>query len=204
MNNHVHLLIYSPKIEEVSKFMSRVNTKYAKYYNRKHERCGYVFRNRYRSEEICTSARFINCIKYIHNNPVKARMCKSVSDYKYSSYNNYINKTAFVNEKLIQECFKNNGIDYKEILEENCQECDFMEYDDLEEKERNKKQAIEKFLQEKHIKIDEIKENNKYLKDLALKLYFECNIRQKEIAEILGVNRLKIHRIIKRNLEECP
>ena len=144
MNNHVHLLIYSPKIEEISKLMSKVNTKYAKYYNKKHDRCGYVFRNRYRAEEIYSLARFINCINYIHNNPVKAGMCSNKGEYRYSSYNDYLNKTGFVNDELIQTCFINNEIDYMQVIKENKddEENNFIEYIDTKTKEKQKNEII--------------------------------------------------------------
>ena len=52
MNNHAHLLIKVNKIENLSSYMHKMNMKYAMFYNRKYNRVGYVFRNRYRSEGI--------------------------------------------------------------------------------------------------------------------------------------------------------
>lgn len=43
MDNHAHMLIYSEKIEEITKLMQRTNTSYVRLYNR----VGYVFRDRY-------------------------------------------------------------------------------------------------------------------------------------------------------------
>ena len=76
MNNHAHILLETSKVENLAKFMQRLNTAYAKYYNKKYSRVGYVFRNRYRSEGIYNEKYLYNCIKYIHYNPVKAGMCK--------------------------------------------------------------------------------------------------------------------------------
>lgn len=198
MNNHVHLLIYSKNIKEVSEFMRRVNTTYAMYYNKKHNRCGYVFRNRYKLQEIYTKTQLISCINYIHNNPVKAGMCKNRQDYKYSSYNDYINKTGFINDKLIKQCFGSEEINYKEAYE-NDYECDkFIEYYDAEKEKHTKKQIIRKFMKEKNLKLDEIINNKIYLREIVEKLYTECNITQKEIGETLGVSRLKVHRILKK------
>ena len=76
----------------MSKFMPKVNTKYAKYYNyMTDKRVGYVFRDRYTSEAIENERYLINCINYIHNNPVKANIVKRCGDYKYSSYSDFIN-----------------------------------------------------------------------------------------------------------------
>ena len=92
MNNHAHLLLYTEKIDEMSKYMHKVNTGYAKYYNFMcNNRVGYVFRDRYVSEPIQNERYLIKCINYIHYNPVKADMVKHCKDYKYSSYNEFMN-----------------------------------------------------------------------------------------------------------------
>ena len=52
MGNHTHFLIYSEKSEYLSKYMQRLNTTYSQFYNRKNKRVGYVFKDRYNSQEI--------------------------------------------------------------------------------------------------------------------------------------------------------
>lgn len=86
MNNHAHILIETNTLKELSKYMQRLNTKYAKYYNKKYNRVGYVFRDRYKSEGIYSDEHLYNCIKYIYDNPVKAGICKKPEDYAYSNY----------------------------------------------------------------------------------------------------------------------
>ena len=193
MNNHVHLLINVEDVYELSKLMKNVNTTYAIYYNKKHNRCGFVFRNRYKSEEIFSEKHFISCINYIHNNPIKAGICKSREDYKYSSYNDYINKSGFVTQLLLEKCFIAQNLDYKKVLESRYECYNFIEEND----EVDKMEIINVFLEEKNIGFSEIRDNGEMLKEIATILHFEYNITQKEIAEIIGVNRLKIHRILK-------
>ena len=94
MDNHAHLLIYTDKIEELSKIMSRVNTSYGIFYNKHRMRVGYVFRNRYYTQEISDKNHLFNALAYIHKNPVKAGMVKNEIQYKYSSYKNYIHKNV--------------------------------------------------------------------------------------------------------------
>ncbi len=86
MNNHAHMLIETEELAELSKYMQRLNTKYGKYYNKKHKRVGYVFRDRYKSEGIYSKEHLYNCIKYIYNNPVKAGICNKAEEYPYSNY----------------------------------------------------------------------------------------------------------------------
>ncbi|MBR3153038.1 MAG: transposase [Clostridia bacterium] len=91
MNNHAHFLFYCEKVENLSKFMQRVNISYSNYYNKRKDRVGYVFRDRYFSQEIINQKQLFNCLKYIHYNPVKANICRNMNEYKYSSYNEFIN-----------------------------------------------------------------------------------------------------------------
>lgn len=86
MNNHTHMLIETKSIEQLSKYMQRINTTYGKYYNKKYSRVGYVFRDRYKAEGIYSEKHLYNCIKYIHNNPVKAGICNKAEEYPYSNY----------------------------------------------------------------------------------------------------------------------
>ena len=105
MDNHTHLILYSDNIKNISAFMGRVNSIYAMYYNKKYNRVGYVFRNRFKSILIMTREQLYACIKYIHMNPVKANIVKRESEYKYSSYNDYLNKSGFLNQRILYFSF---------------------------------------------------------------------------------------------------
>ena len=62
MNNHTHILIKCEKINELSKYMKMVNVKFSRYYNKKHNRVGYVFRDRFKSQGIYSEKHMYNCI----------------------------------------------------------------------------------------------------------------------------------------------
>ena len=115
MNNHAHLLIKVDDIKNLSIYMQKVNTVYAKYYNyMEKNRVGYVFRDRFKSEPILNRRQLIQCIKYIHRNPVKANMVQNEEEYQYSSYSNYkvgkINKLKIFTNEEIQYIFNTNII----------------------------------------------------------------------------------------------
>ena len=78
------------------------------YYNRKKERVGYVFRNRFKSQPILSKKQMYTCIKYIHMNPVKAGIVKEEKDYNYSSYNDYLYQTGFINQEVLNFVFQKN------------------------------------------------------------------------------------------------
>lgn len=105
MNNHAHLLIYADDCKEMGKFMHKINCIYAQYYNNIENRVGVLFRNRYVSEPIYKEEYLLNCINYIHNNPVKANIVSKCSDYIYSSFNEYIKNEGVANSKILKDLF---------------------------------------------------------------------------------------------------
>lgn len=101
MNNHVHLLIRSSDSAEVSRMMQKLGTGYAKYFNTKYDRSGHVFQGRFHSISIQSEQQLLACVRYIHNNPVKAKYCKAHKDYEWSSYREYIGKSDVVKVKWL-------------------------------------------------------------------------------------------------------
>lgn len=92
MSNHVHLCLYYDNIKNLSKFMHIINSDFARYYNFVRSRVGYVFRNRYYTQEIRNQTQLFNTIAYIHKNPVSANIVNDASQYKFSSYNEYLKR----------------------------------------------------------------------------------------------------------------
>ncbi|MCF6466160.1 transposase [Clostridium sp. Cult2] len=84
MNNHYHFLIQTFNIP-ISTIMHNINTRYAKYYNWKTDKTGPVFEDRYKGILVQDESYFLTLIRYIHNNPVAANICKSMEEYKWSS-----------------------------------------------------------------------------------------------------------------------
>ena len=97
--------------------MARVLAKYAFYYNFKHNRNGHVFQNRFMSECIESESYFWTCLRYIHMNPVKAKMVKKVVRYKYSSMGEYFTETqGLICEKAF-EMYKKHFKTYNDFEE---------------------------------------------------------------------------------------
>lgn len=90
MTNHYHLLLETTD-KEVWKFMKNLSQHYARYYNSKHSYKGHLFEGRYVSVLVDTDEYFLQVSRYIHLNPVKARMCKAAEFYPHSSYRSVIN-----------------------------------------------------------------------------------------------------------------
>ena len=77
MSNHYHLLIRVSD-KPLSLLMSKLLSGYATQYNRRKNRSGYVFQNRYKSILCDADSYLLELIRYIHLNPLKAKMVESV------------------------------------------------------------------------------------------------------------------------------
>lgn len=104
MNNHVHLLIKTTQLRDLSKTMSRIGTSYAAYYNIRYEHVGNVFQGRFLSSPINDEQYLLECVKYIHNNPVKANFGR-IDEYAWSSYNEYFGGGAVADTEGIMALF---------------------------------------------------------------------------------------------------
>ncbi|NLD37867.1 MAG: hypothetical protein GX654_13450 [Desulfatiglans sp.] len=78
MSNHMHILLKSGP-EGLSLFMRRLLTGYAITYNIRYKRNGHVFQNRYKSIVCDEDAYFQELVRYIHLNPLRAKMVKNLS-----------------------------------------------------------------------------------------------------------------------------
>lgn len=89
MGNHLHLLMKEEK-EELQQIFKRVGVRYVYWYNFKYNRTGHLFQDRFKSEPVGDDRYFLTVLRYIHQNPVKAGLCKDASEYKWSSYSDYL------------------------------------------------------------------------------------------------------------------
>ena len=88
MSNHIHLLVQERE-ENISDAMKRVGVIYAQYFNKKYQRSGHLFQDRFRSEPVESAEYFLTLLRYIHQNPLKAGLVEKVDDYKWSSWKEY-------------------------------------------------------------------------------------------------------------------
>jgi len=194
MSNHVHIIVYTEDIKELTIFMKKLNTTYAINYNKMENRVGYVFRNRFESKEIYNQDYLTKCIKYIHMNPVKAEIVKIEQDYRYSSYNDYINKNGIVTKELLRKIF-NSEYDYlKEFLKIEYDEELFEELEKEEVTEQKIKDQINQFVKNEKVTLEELKNDKRLIK----KLYNSMKLKPTKIkfAEYIGISRIKLSKIL--------
>ncbi|MCK4671217.1 MAG: transposase [Candidatus Aegiribacteria sp.] len=79
MPNHVHFLTRTGDIP-LAKFMQKLLTGHANYFNHKYDRAGHLFQNRYRSILVQADRYLLKLIRYIHLNPLKAGIVTSLEE----------------------------------------------------------------------------------------------------------------------------
>ncbi|MDW7670534.1 MAG: transposase [Bacillota bacterium] len=84
MDNHVHLLLKEEE-EPLSDAMRRLCGSFVGWYNKKYDRIGHLFQDRFRSEVVEDDAYLATALRYIHRNPVKAGLCDDPADFPWSS-----------------------------------------------------------------------------------------------------------------------
>ena len=195
MGNHSHILMHYNKIEELSKFMHRVNTSFAKKYNHKNNRVGFVFRDRFYMQPIKSESQLFNCLVYIHRNPIKANLVLNYEDYKFSSYNEFLGERYLINDRSIKILFgaTNNYLEIfrkihtKKITEEILDVYDY----------RDKNSVIDNFFKDYDGDLDDLKNDRDGFRRLLKQLRNESGLSLRDLQETFGVGKDKINKIIK-------
>ena len=117
MSNHVHIII-KVKDDFLSKSIQSLEIRYTSYFNKKYNRSGHLFQNRFFSKRIENLNYFLTVCKYIHRNPEKANM-ERTENYKWSSYKEYIGREKIIDKKVLLHYFNNNIEEFKEYTLKN-------------------------------------------------------------------------------------
>lgn len=189
MSNHSHFLMFCEDFPILSKFMHKINTKYSLYYNKLHNRVGYVFRDRFKVQEIMDMDQLYNCLRYIHNNPVKANLCTSMDEYAYSSYNEFLGKQEIINNKSIELLFgcTENFENVFNMVHNNLSNDDFIDVENMTITE-----FVNIFLKENNVSLSELCNNNDKLTQFIKQAKKETNATLKDISELLDISEAKI------------
>ena len=83
MPNHYHLIIETER-ELLSAGMHRLNGLYAQHFNRRHDRVGHVFQNRYQVSVIESDEHLLTAVVYVGQNPVRAGLCERASEWVWA------------------------------------------------------------------------------------------------------------------------
>ena len=87
--NHYHLLIHTLKAN-LSRCMRYINGVYTQHINRKYSIEGSLFKGRFKSILIDKDSYLLELVRYIHRNPLKAKLEKRIGEYEWTSHRGYI------------------------------------------------------------------------------------------------------------------
>ncbi|WP_373481536.1 transposase [Acetobacterium sp.] len=122
MDNHYHLIIETKEMP-LNKIMQKVNNTYSKNYNKRHNRTDHVFGGRYKSILVNDDKYLFSLLRYIHTNPVRAKIIHNMADYGWSSdqfYRNSIKKQVHI-DKILKMFSENRTValvEYKNLMEQ--------------------------------------------------------------------------------------
>jgi putative transposase len=186
MGNHYHLLIRT-QLPNLDRIMRHIDGIYTQCYNKSLGRDGSLFRGRYKSCVIEAESYLLQTSRYIHLNPIVAKIVSKPEDYKWSSYRCYLNLepspiwlTTFNTLQFFDQT--NPHQLYKNYVQENCSESEFVE------KIRNSAvlgnepfiQEVTQLIPKKHC-IDDIPKHKELLRAPHLSLI------QKEVADFFRI-----------------
>jgi putative transposase len=119
--NHFHMLLRSGK-EGLPHFMRRLLTGYAVRFNRRHKRSGHLFQNRYTSIVCEEDPYFMELIRYIHLNPIKAHIVKTVEEldvYPWSGHSVIMGKKRLLwqDTDYVLQWFRNSKKAYRTFIQ---------------------------------------------------------------------------------------
>ena len=86
MDTHYHALATPRTVNGCSDVTKSLNERYVRYFNRRYHRIGTLWANRPTVIPIDTERYWLTCLRYIEQNPVRARMVADPAEYSWSSY----------------------------------------------------------------------------------------------------------------------
>lgn len=211
MTTHSHLLIDSNGAD-ISKFMHDINQSYAQYYNRKYNRKGHVFLERFKSKLINSDNYLLTVSAYIHRNPKNIKKYKDcIETYKHSSLGVYLGlaKDPFniLDEDFIMHMFSNDVKKARQLYSEFVYKCNDRIFKKVAEFENEKTEyKSERYIIKRRFSPKEILDfTSKYTNTPKWKLLLKnnrtstkakalyilmlkclCNFRDKDICKIIG------------------
>ena len=199
MNNHAHLLIKEHK-DPIKRTMKRISVSYSYYFNQKYKRVGHLFQDRYKSEKVETDEYLMACLRYIHNNPLKAGIVSNLKDYQWSSYRIYILKGKdnfdIIEKEYILEMFSQNPHRAIELFEKYSKQEDRNIFMDYEESKNGSialgnEDAIKEVLKKYNTDIEKIKAiKDKVKRDTILRELKKVSGNSiRDLSKIIGISK---------------
>ena len=129
MPNHYHFLLRQETDQTLSKFINVLFNAYVQAVNRQQGRKGTLFEGRFRHVWVDREEYLTHLCRYIHLNPVRAKLVTRVQDWPYSNYLEWIGQRTWnlKDEVFIRDRFPTPKA-YQEFVVDNQNETQSLEY----------------------------------------------------------------------------
>ncbi len=108
MPNHYHFVLRQEGEKPLSGFMHAIFNSYSKAYNKMYNRSGTLFEERFKAIEVDRDEYLLHLCRYVHRNPLDAKVVSNLKDWKFSNYLEWIGKRngVLVDHEFVREFFK--------------------------------------------------------------------------------------------------
>ena len=119
MTNHLHLLV-QVGVQPLGALMQRVGSRFARFIQKNLATTGHLFENRYHALLVDVDSYFLELVRYIHLNPVRARIVVSPDQYLWSSHRAYLGKVtqSWVHTDFALGLFSSNELRARELYKQ--------------------------------------------------------------------------------------
>ncbi|OGD56514.1 hypothetical protein A2V71_02455 [Candidatus Berkelbacteria bacterium RBG_13_40_8] len=94
MPTHIHLVLKQLKENGISKYMKDILISYTRFFNTQHKRKGPLWEGRFKSVLVESDEQLLHLTRYIHLNPVTAKLINKPQNWRYSSYSEYLGEVT--------------------------------------------------------------------------------------------------------------
>ncbi|AKL96519.1 transposase [Clostridium aceticum] len=190
MDNHFHLLLKEGE-EPLEQIMRRISGSYVYWYNKKYERIGNLFQDRFKSEPVETDSYFLTVIRYIHQNPIKAGITRKIKDYKWSSYSEYLERKKIIDREYVLKNFAEDKVVALELFMKFNNECSDDKCLEIEEKKKKISDDELRQMIKSQFKVEAwtLQNEPKEKKQIILKKALEIEgISTRQLARVTGIS----------------
>lgn len=92
MPTHIHLVLKQLSQNGISLYMKDILNSYTRYFNTRHKRKGPLWESRFKSVLVKNDEQLQHLTRYLHLNPVTARLVNHPEDWEFSSYKEYLSE----------------------------------------------------------------------------------------------------------------
>ncbi|MBL7996779.1 transposase [bacterium] len=108
MPNHYHFLLRQNSEVTIGTFVQAVFNSYSKAFNKMYNRTGTLFESPFKSIHVADDDYLVHLCRYIHRNPLQAKLVSDLEKWEFSNYLEWINKRAglLIDKEFVESFFK--------------------------------------------------------------------------------------------------